>query len=141
MEALTQYHLIAAATTARIFLGLLFFFQGYDAVFGIGMKQVKMTYREGFSGKHIPTALVDLAAWFTSLSEWVCGGLLIIGLFQVPALYVLGLNLLVAATGFGVKQPLWDTKFVFPRLALLLFLLCIPSAWLKWSLDAWLFNI
>lgn len=135
MELITQYQYEAAACIARIFLGFLFFFQGYDALFNIGIKKVISTYKYGFNSKGVPGILTTLAALFTTYTEFICGFLLIFGLFEIPALYLLGINLVVAALGFGLNNPLWDMRHVFPRLILLLFLLIIPLEWHNWSLD------
>jgi uncharacterized membrane protein YphA (DoxX/SURF4 family) len=135
MEFINQYHQEAAALIARVLLGVLFFFQGYDAIFNIGMRNVITAYKGSFSNKQIPGGLIAMASWFTSLTEFICGGLLILGLMQYPALYLLGINLIVAAIGFGMNTPMWDTKYVLPRLLLLLFLLCIPAHWDIFSID------
>ena len=66
--------------------------------------------------------------------------MLILGLFQYPALILLGLNLLMVAVAFGLNTAMWDTKYVLPRLILLLFLLIAPPAWDQWSLDVLIFN-
>lgn len=141
METIIQYNEFIAVTIARTFLGLLFIFQGYDAIFNIGLQEVTATYHSGFSNKRIPRQLTKAAAWFTSYTELIGGGLLIIGLWQYIALYLLGINLLIAAFGFGLVTPLWDTRHVWPRLSLILFLLLVPASWLKWSLDALLFHL
>ncbi|HLP53609.1 MAG TPA: DoxX family membrane protein [Fluviicola sp.] len=135
MELFAQYHFVAAATVARVFLGFLFFFQGYDAVFRVGMSKAIASYEEGFRPMGVPRFFTVSAAWFTSLTELICGFLLVFGLFEYAALYLLGLNLLIAATGFGIVSPLWDMKHVFPRLVLLLFLLLLPVTWNTWTLD------
>ncbi|MES2555752.1 MAG: DoxX family membrane protein [Bacteroidota bacterium] len=139
METLAQYHTIIGTTVARLFLGFLFFFQGYDAIFNIGMQKVVLTYRDGFGAKRIPRFLIVLAAWFTAYTEFICGFLLIVGLFQFPAMYLLGLNLIVAAIGFGINLPLWDTRHVLPRLLLLLLLLLVPLGWHQWTIDYLIF--
>lgn len=140
METLDQYHGLAAVTIARIFLGLLFFFQGYDAIFRIGVGKAIATYDDGFRPKGIPRFLTVAAAWFTAYTELICGALLVLGLMEYPALYLLGINLVVAATGFGIVTPLWDVRHVFPRLVLLLFLLLVPHAWNAWGLDHLIFT-
>lgn len=129
METITQYHHVMAALIARVFLGCLFFFQGYDAIFNVRIRNVIDTYQAGFSKKGIPVFLTVCAAWFTSCTALVGGALLITGLFQYPALYLLGLNLVVAAIGFGINTPMWDPRHVLPRLILILFLLAIPQSW------------
>ncbi len=140
MEYIGQYHEAAAVLIARVLLGVLFFFQGYDAVFNIGMPRVIEAYKNSFSNKHIPAGLIALASWFTSLTELICGFMLILGFFQYTALFLLGLNLIIAAIGFGMNTPMWDSKYVLPRLLLLLFLLCVPPAWDAFSIDHIIFK-
>jgi len=141
MEFLSQYHQIAGLTLTRVFLGFLFIFQGYDAIFRIGMSKVTATYQAGFGPKGVPHFFTAIAAWFTSCTELICGFLLLIGLFEYTALYLLGLNLIIAAAGFGMNNPLWDTRHVFPRLLLLLVLLFAPFEWHAWSFDHLFFNL
>jgi putative oxidoreductase len=138
METITQ-HEITAAFIARIFLGLLFFFQGYDAVFNVKIKNVIQAYEDAFASKGIPRFLTVGGAWFTSSVEFIGGLLLILGLFQYYVLSLLGLDLILASIAFGISTPMWDTRHVFPRLLLLLLLLIIPTSWNAISLDN-LFN-
>jgi len=140
MELLTNYQHEAVTLIVRVFLGFLFFFQGYDAIVKIGMRQVINTYADTFSRKGIPNFFTRFAAFFTAYTELIGGALLILGLFEIPALYLLGMNLVIAAIGFGINQPLWDLRHVFPRLILLMFLLVIPMEWHNWSLDALFFK-
>jgi len=140
MLALNQYHEIVAVLIARVFLGCLFFFQGYDAVFNIKVKNVIATFEAGFANKGIPKFLTAAASWFTSYTGLVCGLLLIFGLFQYISLYLLGINLIIAAIGFGITSPMWDTRYVLPRLLLILFLLIVPQAWNALSLDNLIFK-
>ena len=140
MDLVTQYHYLAAIFIARVFLGSLFLFQGYDAVFRIGLKKAIDTYQEGFGPKGIPRVLTALAAFFTSYTALICGFLLFFGVFEIVALYLLGLNLLIAGIGFGIHTSVWDTRNVYPRLILLLLLLLTPLEWHSWSLDHLLFK-
>jgi uncharacterized membrane protein YphA (DoxX/SURF4 family) len=135
METLTLYHEITAAFIARIFLGLLFFFQGYDAVFNVKIKNVVNTYQNSFSNIGIPKFFTICGAWFTSFVELIGGLLLVLGAVEYYTLYLLGLDLLIASIAFGIATPMWDTRHVFPRLALLIFLLAIPASWNVLSLD------
>lgn len=140
MEILTQYHQLAGITLTRVFLGFLFFFQGYDAVFRIGMQTATDTYHESFKQKGIPRIITSLSAWYTAYTELICGLLLIFGLFEYASLYLLGINLIIAAIGFGMNAPLWDTRNVYPRLLLILILLMTPTHWHQWSLDYLIFK-
>jgi uncharacterized membrane protein YphA (DoxX/SURF4 family) len=135
MELFENYHYAVGTSVARIFLGFLFFFQGYDAVFKIGLKQVTDTYQEKFGPKGIPRFLTALTAQFTSFTALLCGFLLIFGMFEFFSLYLLGLNLIITGIGFGMNLPLWDTRHVFPRLSLLLLLLLTPLEWHFFTLD------
>jgi len=128
MEIINQYHETVAVLIARVFLGLLFFFQGYDAVFNVKIKNVIGTYQVTFANKGIPKVFTTWASWYTSCTALIGGFLLIIGLFEYFTLYLLGINIIIASIGFGINTPVWDTKFVFPRLLLLLLLLMIPES-------------
>lgn len=141
MEIINQYHFVAGAFIARVFLGVLFFIQGYDGVLNIGFSKAVFAFRNEFRDKKIPAALVTGIAWYALLTELVCGLLLIAGLFQYTAMYLLGLNLIFAAIGFGIVNPLWDTRHVFPRLVLLIILLAIPPDVQIFSLDYLFFNL
>lgn len=140
MEIISEYHAEMAALFARVFLGLLFFFQGYDAVVKIGMRESVEAIRLPLQGKGIPDFMIVLGTWFNSYVELICGALLIFGLFQFASMYLLGITLLVASIGFGIHTALWDTKNVMPRLLLLIFLLAVPEHWHLFSIDTLLFR-
>lgn len=124
-----------AALIARVFLGLLFFLQGYDKVFRIGVKEVIRTIHEPLSSKGVPPFVSSFGAYFTSYVEFVCGAFLIIGFVKYYCLYLLGFDLLFAAYAFGMVEPVWDMKHIFPRLALWIFLMVMPSQWDVISVD------
>jgi uncharacterized membrane protein YphA (DoxX/SURF4 family) len=124
-----------AVFVARVFLGMLFFFQGMDAVFGVRLKGVIETVELPLRNKGVPHFLIVTGSYFTSYVQLVAGLLLIIGLFKYYALYLLGLDLIVASVMFGIVKPMWDMRYVFPRLILLLFLFLVPAEWDVLSLD------
>ena len=124
-----------AAFIARVFLGFLFFFQGYDALFNVKIKNIVSAYVDEFAYKGIPKFFTIAGAWFTSYIEFFGGLLLVLGIFQPYTLYLLGLDLLLASIAFGISKPMWDMRFVFPRLILLIFLLAIPNSWNVISFD------
>lgn len=140
MGIISQYHEIIAICIARVFLGLLFFFQGYDAIFNVKIVNVIEAFQNTFITKKMPRLLIVLASYFTSYTEFICGFLLIIGLFNYVALILLGINLILVAIGFGITSPMWDPRHVFPRLALILLLLLVPEAWNTFSLDSIFFK-
>ena len=135
MHSIFHHHEVAAALIARVFLGILFFFQGVDAVLNVKTKGVLQTIEEPMSKIGIPKFLIITGVWFTSYIELIGGFLLIIGFAKYYAMYLLGLDLIIASIAFGFMKPMWDMKFVFPRLVILIFLLVIPSDWDIISVD------
>jgi putative oxidoreductase len=86
-----------------------------------------------------PGILKPLIA-ISSFIELLCGLLLIIGLFRNPALMLLSFNLVFVALSFSLIKPMWDMKFYFPRMILVVILLfCLPGHDI-FSLD-WLFQL
>ncbi|MGP8216860.1 MAG: DoxX family membrane protein [Bacteroidia bacterium] len=126
---------INVALFARLFLGFLFFLQGYDKVFRIGVKEVVHIIHTPLADKGVPNTFSIIGAYFTSYAELICGALLIVGFIKYYCLYILGIDLLFAALAFGIVEPMWDMKHIFPRLALLIFLLMIPAQWDVISVD------
>lgn len=139
-QTLTNEGPAIAALTARLILGILFFFQGYDAVFKIGIGRVAETYLDSYAARKVPRFVTILGAWFTSLAELTGGLLLILGLCKYAALSLLGIDLVVASLAFSIAQPMWDTRHVLPRLLLLLLLLLLPASADIYSLDNYLFK-
>lgn len=135
MNFSTHVREMDAAFIVRVFLGVLFFLQGYDKVFRLGVKQVIETVNGSLSSKGVPKFFSSLGAYFTSYTELICGALLIIGFVKYYCLYLLGFDLLFAAFAFALMEPVWDMKHIFPRLVLLIFLMVIPSQWDVISVD------
>lgn len=94
-----------------------------------------VVFERPFTEKGIPKFLGKAGAWFTSYAELAGGSLLIFGLAKYFALCLLGIDLLIVSAAFGIMKPMWDMQFVFPCIALLIFLLVIPSQWNVISID------
>lgn len=124
----------------RVFAGILFFFQGYDKVFKIKISGVVDNFLEDAEHIHIHKPLVTGFTYCTSFIELICGALLIIGLFTNYALLALGFDLVLVCFAFSIIRPMWDMQYVFPRLALITFLLVLPNEYTKIALD-YLLNI
>ena len=89
------------------------------------------------------TFLPTWSLWAVGLAipfiELIAGALLLLGFRVHAALISLGLVLVVVTFGHLLKEPLYPFhEHVFPRLALLLFLLTIPRADDHLSLDHFL---
>jgi len=120
----------------RLFAGILFLFQGYDKLFKIKMKGVISSFTVDSDRQNIPRAFVATIAYYTSITEFAGGILLMLGLFTSFTLYALGLDLLLVCFAFTYMQPMWDMKHVFPRFLLIVLLLLLPSSYNEFSLDA-----
>ncbi|MBL0341705.1 MAG: DoxX family membrane protein [Bacteroidetes bacterium] len=132
---ITDLNYIIAIATARIIVGILFFFQGYDKVFKVGMKEVGETMQASLGKNKLPSGFVKLIAIFTSWVELLCGFLLILGFFKFFTIYLLCFNLVLVVIGFSIAKPMWETGHVLIRLLLLMLLLLTPIEWDKFSLD------
>jgi uncharacterized membrane protein YphA (DoxX/SURF4 family) len=121
----------------RVMLGILFFMQGYDKIFRLGINTTAeaasnpVTYR--LFGKSIYKTGIAISSWI----ELVAGGLLVIGFQHDAALILLCVDMLVTGIVFSLIKPMWDMQFYFPRLAMLVFMAIIPPGWDIWSID-WL---
>lgn len=135
MQNIIQNHYIIAVFIARIFLGFLFFFQGYDTLIRVGIKNAIEKQHLSFSKNGIPKGFTAIGLWFTSYVQLIGGLFLIIGFIKYYILYLLGIELILSSIAFGIIKPLWDMRFVFPRFSILIFLLVIPSQWDVFSID------
>lgn len=127
-----------AVLVVRVFLGLLFFWQGYDKIFRLKVKNVVESIHTPLAQHGVPEFVSKIGAYFTSYVELICGATLILGFATYWSLYLLSFDLLFAAFAFSIVEPIWDMKHIFPRLVLLVFLLITPSQWDVISIDyAW----
>ncbi len=119
----------------RVILGILFFFQGYDKIFKVKIPGVIEFFKEESKHRPIPGFLLSSSAYFTSYVEFLCGGMLILGIFKYAALYMLGVDLILVCGAFSMLKPMWDMQLLFPRLILLGIVLFLPSSWDILTLD------
>ena len=124
----------------RVVLGALFFFQAYDKVVRIKLKNEFEEVRIGTKEKGIPDWFAQLSVYATSYLELIGGVLIAVGLFTVPVMYAFAVHLMIISIGFGYLKGLWDLKHVFPRLILLIILFLIPLGWNVLSLDYLIFS-
>lgn len=84
--------------------------------------------RPAYGKLGMPDFLIQLVAYFTSYIELIAPIFIIIGFFKYYALYLLGIDLFVVSFGMSILNPVWKMDLVFPRFALVLFLLVYPSS-------------
>ncbi len=123
----TDLNFSIAEVFVRCFLGILFVFQGYDKLFVVKIKNVINAFHSEADRKHIPQFLLVFTSYFTSLTEFIGGLLLITGLFHQFVPIVLAINLLIVAFAFSFLRPMWDMQHVFPRVILLTLTLLLSN--------------
>jgi len=114
-----------AKLLVRIMAGLLFFFQGYDKVFRLGLEEVMRTVSPSYRERNMPEPLIKIFVFFTSYVELIGGALLLVGLFQPVVIPLMGIDLIIAAAGMSMVNPMWDTRHVMTRFLLIIALLLI----------------
>lgn len=125
-----------AVLFARLVLGLIFFMAGTYKVFTLTplghAQRWFLPYRDTF----LPTWSLWAVGVTIPFVELIAGGLLLIGLWVRPSLLALGTVLVVVTFGHLLKEPLYPFhEHVIPRLALLLFILVVPSEDDRFSTD------
>jgi uncharacterized membrane protein YphA (DoxX/SURF4 family) len=124
---------------ARLILGLIFFMAGWYKVFQL----TPIGHVQKWFLPYQDTFLPIWSLWAVGLAipfiELAAGALLLLGFRVHAALVSLGFVLAIVTFGHLLKEPLYPFhEHVFPRLALLLFLLALPRADDRFSLDHFL---
>jgi len=120
----------------RVIAGTLFFAQGYDKLFVLGIRNVYQPFEQLLSQKKIPTGLLKTGILISSVIEFIGGIMLMAGFMRDAALVLLLANMCFVAVAFSMVRPMWDMQHYFPRLALLLIVLLLPPAWDFWRIDS-----
>lgn len=137
---ISDANLIVLEWTSRWLLGILFFFQAYDRIFRIGLKEAANIIYYQNTEQRLPFFIVQTGIYITSYIELISGILLFLGIFRDIALYVLCLDMLVAASGFSFLKPMWDMKHFFPRFILIAIQLFLPSSSYVIALEHYIFK-
>jgi putative oxidoreductase len=135
MQHNIEHHEALAILLVRVFLGVIIFFQGYDALFRVKIVNVARSLEPALANMALPKGLAKAGAWTTSLVELTCGILLIVGYCQHYTLLAVSLNLIVVSILFSMLSGIWDMKHVFPRMLLAALLLYLPAEMDIYSLN------
>jgi uncharacterized membrane protein YphA (DoxX/SURF4 family) len=109
---------------------------GVYKVFQLGPLSHARKYFLPFSDTFLPVWSLWATGTVIPFVELIAGALLIIGLRVREALIALGFVLVVVTFGHLLKEPLYPFhEHVIPRLALLLFVLLLPSDEDRFSID------
>src|SRR5690242_21538190 len=125
-----------AVLFARLVLGLIFFMAGVMKVFQLGPLNHARKYFLPYADTFLPVWSLWAMGVVIPFVELIAGALVILGLRVREALVALGFVLAVVTFGHLLKEPLYEFHtHVIPRLALLLFVLLLPRADDRFSLD------
>ena len=131
----SSFLLPMATLLVRVVLGMLFFMQGYDKIFRIGIGTTAETAATPVTDKIFGRSFFRMLIVVSSWIEMVAGALLIIGFQRDAAMILLSADMLVAGIIFSLMKPMWDMQFYFPRMVMLVFLMIIPPGWDILSID------
>jgi putative oxidoreductase len=135
----TQLHRAWGVLFARLVLGLVFFQGALWRVFDLGpAEHARRFFVEPYSETFLPEWALWVAGMGVPFAELIGGALVLLGLWRLLALILLGGVLVLVTFGHLVTEPIFAfNAHVIPRLFLLVFLLCVPPQWDRFSLDAW----
>jgi uncharacterized membrane protein YphA (DoxX/SURF4 family) len=133
----TNFNRAWALLFARLILGLIFFMAGLMKVFQMGPLEHARKYFLPFTDTFLPTWSLWAVGVTIPFVELIAGALVIVGLRTRDALIALGCVLVVVTFGHLLHDALFNfSGHVIPRLALLLFVLCLPREDDRFSLDS-----
>lgn len=84
---MNEYKLQAAELVLRLFVGILFLFQGCDQLFRIKMPGLIETFSADAPRYHVLRPLLSGIAYFTSIVEFTGGLMLVAGCMTTYTLY------------------------------------------------------
>lgn len=117
-----------AIFTARWVLGLIFLMAGWWKCFQLTpIGHAEQYFIGQFADTWIPLWLLWALGTSIPVLELVAGALVCLGLARIPAYVVVAAILVTVTYGHLLLEPLFSiTSHIFPRLALLLFILVAP---------------
>lgn len=127
MEIFQDYKSEYALLIVRLVAGILFFAQGYDKVFRIHLRESGEASAQALRDLPFSAGFIKTIIVVTALTELICGAMLIVGLWILPCSYILAACLLPVTIAMSMKEPMWNVQQVMTRLALLVFLLVVPT--------------
>lgn len=128
-----------ATLFARQALALMFFMGGIWRVFQLGpLEHAHSFFVEAYTDSFLPVWSLWAVGTAIPFLELAVGTLLLLGLWRRPVLIGIGIELLVITFGHLLAEPLFGfNQHVIPRMFLVIFLLCMPPAFDRFSLDEW----
>ncbi len=124
----------------RSILGLIFFMAGiYKCFVMTPFGHAQRFFVDSYADTFLPTWSLWTTGVTVPIVELIAGALVLVGLKTRPALYSLGVVLVLVTFGHLLIEPLYAFHtHVLPRLALLTVVLLLPREDDTISLDGWL---
>ncbi|MGZ5957948.1 MAG: DoxX family protein [Myxococcaceae bacterium] len=125
---------------ARLILAFIFFMAGAWKVFSLGpLEHARRLFVEPYAHTFLPAWSLWATGVVVPFVELFAGALLLVGFRTREALLALGGVLVLVTFGHLVTEPLYEFHtHVIPRAALLLFILVMPAAEDRFSIDGWM---
>ena len=125
---------------ARAILGFIFFMAGMWKVFDLGpIEHARRLFVVPYADTFLPAWSLWAAGTTIPVIELIAGALVLIGFRTREALIALGGVLVMVTFGHLLLEPLYEFHtHVIPRAVLLLFVLVMPRADDRFSIDQWL---
>jgi putative oxidoreductase len=122
---------------ARTILGFIFFMAGAWKVFSLNpLEHARRLFVEPYAHTFLPTWSLWAMGVVIPFAELVAGGLVLVGFRTREALLALGGVLVIVTFGHLLLEPLYEFHtHVIPRAALLIFVLVMPHADDRFSID------
>jgi thiosulfate dehydrogenase (quinone) large subunit len=122
---------------ARLILALIFFVAGLWKVFSLGpLEHARRLFVEPYAQTFLPRWSLWATGTVVPFVELVAGALLLVGFRTRDALLALGGVLVLVTFGHLLAEPLYEFHtHVIPRMGLLLFVLVMPAAEDRFSVD------
>ena len=129
-----------AILIARGILGFIFFMAGAWKTFTLGpLEHARRLFVEPYAQTFLPRWSLWATGSVVPVVELIAGLLVLLGFRTRAALVALGGVLVLVTFGHLLLEPLYEFHtHVIPRGVLLLFVLVMPGADDRFSLDAWL---
>lgn len=136
VASVDRAHRAWAIAFARLVLGLIFFMAGTYKVFEQGPLEHARKWFLPFSDTFLPVWSLWAVGVAIPFVELVAGGLMLVGWRVREAAIALGAVLVIVTFGHLLHQPLYPFhEHVIPRLALLVFVLAMPRADDRFTVD------
>ncbi len=125
-----------AVLFARLTVGLMFLMAGVFKVFELGALEHARRFFLPYQDTFLPVWSLWVVGTAIPFVELIAGALVVVGWRVRWASVALGMVLVVVTFGHLLKEPLYAfDEHVFPRLALVLFVLVMPAVADRFSID------